>query len=147
MADVGSRNLVLLLGYLGADPELQTNLNTSGKFCVLSVATKEKYKTRDGKPREPTTWHRCIAWGKVAEIIAKYGKKGTLVDIQGKIQRKQWETKDGDKRQRIEISVDSLTIVGGKLKRPVDEEPPEENPEEDEIGPEEQEKKRGDDPY
>jgi len=145
MADVGSRNLVLLLGYLGADPELQTNLNTGRKFCVLSVATREYYKTKDGKKHEPTEWHRCIVWGKAAEIIAAYGKKGTLVDIQGKLRRKAWETKDGDKRQRTEVSVDSLTIVGGKLQNhPVGEEPPEENPEEDEIGPEEKDKN---DPY
>ena len=146
MADVGSRNLVLLLGYLGADPELQTNLNTGRKFCVLSVATREYYKTKDGKKHEPTEWHRCVVWGKAAEIIAAYGKKGTLVDIQGKLRRKAWKTKDGDKRQRTEVSVDSLTIVGGKLQnQPVGEEPPEENPEEDEIGPEKEKDK--DDPY
>ena len=146
MADVGSINKVILLGYLGKDPELQTNLNTGGKFCVLSVATKEKYKKRDGEEPGPfTTWHRCVAWGAAAENIARYGKAGTLVAIDGKIKRKQWESKDGAKRQRIEISVDSLTIVGGKMKRPVDEEPPEENPEEDELDPEKEKKK--DDPY
>ena len=145
MADVGSINKVILLGYLGKDPELQTNLTDQRHFCILQVATREYYKTKDGKKHEPTEWHRCVVWGKAAEIIAAYGKKGTLVDIQGKLRRKAWKTKDGDKRQRTEVSVDSLTIVGGKLQNhPVGEEPPEENPEEDEIGPEEKDKN---DPY
>ena len=147
MADVGSINKVILLGYLGKDPELQRDLNSNSSFCVLQVATKEYYRTRDGKEQKPTTWHRCVAWGKPAEIIARYGRAGTLVALEGKIKRKQWEY-EGAKRQRVEISVDNLTIVGGKLKHPVGEEPPEENPEEDElISPEEQEEKRGDDPY
>jgi len=145
MADVGSINKVILLGYLGKDPELQRDLNSNSTFCVLQVATKEYYRTRDGKEQKPTTWHRCVAWGKPAEIIARYGRAGTLVALEGKIKRKQWEY-EGAKRQRTEISVDSLTIVGGKMKRPVDEEPPEENPEEDEIGPEEKKEKK-DDPY
>ena len=144
MADVGSINKVILLGYLGKDPELQRDLNSNSIFCVLQVATREYYKTRDGKEQKPTTWHRCVAWGKAAEIISKYGRAGTLVALEGKLKRKQWQSKDGDKRQRIEISIDCLTIVGGKLKHPVGEEPPEENPEEDEIGPEEKDK---DDPY
>ena len=145
MADVGSINKVILLGYLGKDPELQTNLTDQRHFCILQVATREYYKTRDGKEQKPTTWHRCVAWGKAAEIIARYGKAGTLVALEGKLKRKQWQSKDGDKRQRIEISIDCLTIVGGKLQnQPVGEEPPEENPEEDEIGPEEKDK---DDPY
>ena len=145
MADVGSINKVILLGYLGKDPELQRDLNSNSSFCVLQVATKEYYRTRDGKEQKPTTWHRCVAWGATAENIARYGKAGTLVALEGKIKRKQWESKDGAKRQRTEISVNSLTIVGGKMKRPVDEEPPEENPEEDEIGPEK--KGKGNDPY
>ena len=147
MSDLGSINKVILLGYLGKDPEIQTNLNTGRKFCVLSVATKEYYKTKDGEEHKPTTWHRCVTWGKAAEIIGRYGKAGTLVALEGKFKRKQWESKDGKKLQRVEISVDNLTIVGGKLKNPVDEDPPEDNPEEDELSPEEYESKKGDDPY
>ena len=144
MADVGSINKVILLGYLGKDPELQTNLTDQRHFCVLQVATREYFKLKDGEKREPTTWHRCVVWGAAAENIARYGRAGTLVALEGKLKRREWESKDGDKRQRIEISVDCLTIVGGKLKQPVGEEPPEENPEEDEISPEEKNK---DDPY
>ena len=145
MADVGSINKVILLGYLGKDPELKTNLNTSGKFCILSVATREYFKTKDGEKREPTTWHRCLVGGKAAEVIAKYAKAGTLVAIDGKLKRVSWESKEGDKRQNTQVLVDTITIVGGKLQnQPVGEEPPEENPEEDEIGPEEKDK---DDPY
>ena len=144
MADVGSINKVILLGYLGKDPELKTNLNTSGKFCILSVATREYFKTKDGEKREPTTWHRCLVGGKAAEVIAKYAKAGTLVAIDGKLKRVSWESKEGDKRQNTQVLVDTITIVGGKLKHPVGDEAPEENPEEDEIGPEEKDKN---DPY
>ena len=145
MADVGSINKVILLGYLGKDPELKANLNTGRKFCVLSVATREYFKTKDGEKREPTTWHRCLVGGKAAEVIAKYAKAGTLVAIDGKLKRVSWESKEGDKRQNTQVLVDTITIVGGKLQnQPVGEEPPEENPEEDEIGPEEKGK---DDPY
>jgi len=118
MADVGSINKVILLGYLGKDPELQRDLNSNSTFCVLQVATKEYYRTRDGKEQKPTTWHRCVAWGAAAENIARYGKAGTLVAIDGKIKRKQWESKDGAKRQRIEISVDLSLIHISEPTRP-----------------------------
>jgi single-strand DNA-binding protein len=122
MPDVGSINKVILLGYLGKDPELETNLNNSQKFTVLSVATKEHFGKRSGKKPE-TTWHKCVAWGKAAEIICKYGKAGTLVAIDGRIRRSEWETRDGQKRKSSDVLVQTLTIVGGKL-REVTEPPP-----------------------
>ena len=124
MPDLGSINKVILLGYLGKDPELQTNLNTDSKFTVLSVATKEYFGSAGGKRKEPeTTWHNCIVWGKAAEIICQYGRKGTLVAIDGRIKKKSWQTKEGERRQSFEILVNNLTIIGGKL-RDYDEEPP-----------------------
>ena len=144
MADIGSINMVILLGYLGKDPELQKDLNSGAYFCVLDVATKERFKPKEegGKPVYLTTWHRCVAWRTAAEIITKYGRKGTLVSIIGKNKRKVWETKDGEHRQRVEVSVDSITIVGGKLKHPVDD-----PPEEEEASPDKEKEKKGDDPY
>jgi len=146
MADIGSRNTVILLGYLALDPELQKNINTQSYFCTLRVATMEYFRAKDGKkPIKKTTYHRCVVWGATATNIAKWGKKGTLVSIDGKLKRLEWKTKDGENRTRVEIGVERLTIVGGKLKHDVAE-PPEENPEEDEISPE-KEKKKDDDPY
>ncbi len=124
MPDLGSINKVILLGYLGKDPELQTNLNTDSKFTVLSVATKEYFGKASGKEPE-TTWHKCVAWGKAAEIVCQYGKAGTLIALDGRIKKKQWQTKEGDKRRSFEILVNNLTIVGGKL-RDFDDEPQDE---------------------
>jgi len=116
MPDLGSINKVILLGYLGKDPELQTNLNTDSKFTVLDVATKEYFAKVSGKNPE-TTWHKCVAWGRTAEIVCQYGKKGTLVAIEGRIKKKSWQTKEGgDKRKSFEILVNNLTIVGGKMR-------------------------------
>ena len=144
MSDLGSINKVILLGYLGVAPELQTNLNTGGKFCVLSVATKEYFRPGpDGKKKQPlTTWHKCIVYGQKAENIVKFGQKGTLLAIVGKLKRKAWETKDGEKRVNTQVLVEELTVVGGKIKHQV-EDPPEENLEESNFDPEGE----GNDPY
>jgi len=127
MPDLGSINKVILLGYLGKDPELQTNLNTDSKFTVLDVATKEYFGRVEGKgKKEPeTTWHKCVAWGKTAEIVCRYGRAGTLVALEGRIKKKAWQTKEGDKRKSFEILVTNLTIVGGKM-RDFDDEPQDE---------------------
>jgi len=128
MPDLGSINKVILLGYLGKDPELQTNLNTDSKFTVLDVATREYYGSAGGKTKEPeATWHKCVAWGKAAETICKYGRKGTLIAIDGRIKKKSWQTKEGYKRQSFEILVNNLTIVGGKLQDIDDESQDEES--------------------
>lgn len=135
MADVGSINKVILLGYLGKDPELQKDLNAKRPFCTISVATKEYFNPGpDGKKKPPhTTWHQCVVWGRRAEIIAKYGKAGTLVAVEGKLKRKRWETKDGEKRVNTQVVVDELTIVGGKIKTQPIEEPQDEYIEQDEF--------------
>ena len=145
MSDLGSINKVILLGYLGADPELQTNLNTGGKFCVLSVATKEYFKSSEsGKKKDPlVTWHNCVVYGYKAENIVRFAQKGTLLAIEGKLRKKKWETKDGERRVNTQVVVDNITIVGGKIKHPVDD-PPGETPEQDDFDPEEEKK---DDPY
>ena len=144
MPDVGSINKVILLGYLGKDPELQTNLNTGGKFCVLSIATREYFKPKEGKEQEPLlTWHNCVIYGYKAENIVRFAQKGTLLAIEGKLRKKKWETKDGEKRVNTQVVVDNITIVGGKIKHLVDD-PPEETPEQDDFDPEEE---RRNDPY
>jgi len=140
MADIASVNKVIIVGRLGKDPEIQTNLNTDSKFTVLNVATNEYYKTSTGS-KTKETWHRCIVWGKAAQNICRYATKGTLVAIDGKIERSVFETKDGGRRQSFEIKVNHITIIGGKIAN-VDEIPPDD---EDDFKDEEEDKK--DDPY
>lgn len=133
--DVGSINKVILLGYLGKDPKLQKNLANQQKFTVLDIATKEYFKSMEGKRRKPeTTWHKCVAWGKPAEIICRYGRAGTLLAIEGKIRRREWETRDGEKRKSSDILVQTLTICGGKLREVTDLPPDTEHEEDDNDG-------------
>lgn len=95
-------NSATIIGRLGQDPELKTTPN--GKtVCTASVATSEKWGDQ-----ERTTWHRCVAWGKVAEFMAQYTRKGGLVYVQGSIQHREYETKDGQKRNVTEILVNQF---------------------------------------
>lgn len=116
MPDLGSVNKVILVGYLGKDPELKTTLEEPRTaFTVLDVATKEYFGRASGKQPE-VTWHKCIVWGKAAEIACEYGRKGSLIAIDGKIKKKAWQTEDGQRRKSVEIQVNNLTFLGGKIK-------------------------------
>lgn len=107
-----SVNKVILIGNLGQDPELkQTN---SGQFiCNLSLATSEKYTDKGGEKHEKTEWHRIVAFGKQAEILAKHLSKGSKIYIEGKLQTRSYE-KDGETRYTTEIVLTSFDFVGSK---------------------------------
>ena len=81
---------------------------------MLSIATSERWTDKDGEKQERTDWHRCVAWGKKAEVIAEYFTKGEGIIIEGKIQTRSWETKDGDKRWTTEIIVGNFEFLPGK---------------------------------
>ena len=104
-------NQAQIIGRLGKDPEIRT---TAGGVNVanFTLATSEKFKDRDGKPQEKTEWHNCVAWGKLAEIIGQYPKKGDLLYVQGKIETRSWE-KDGAKQYKTEINVHEMKMLGG----------------------------------
>ncbi len=109
----GSVNRVTLLGNLGHDPELK---HTSGGIAVttLSLATNEVWKDNDGNQQERTEWHRVVMWRKQAEIAREYLKKGSKVYVEGKLQTRSWEDKDGVKRYVTEIIADAFTMLDGK---------------------------------
>lgn len=120
-------NKAMLIGNLGRDPEVK---NTSGGDCVASfnLATTESW-TKDGKKEKKTDWHKIVAWGRLGEICGKYLAKGSLVYIEGKIQTRQWEDKDGNKRYTTEIvarEMKMLTAKGssGESSSPYPDEPP-----------------------
>lgn len=106
-------NKVILIGNLGADPELRY---TSGGAAVadLRVATTRKYSTKDGGSQEDTQWHRVVVWGKQAEHCKEYLSKGRQVYIEGRLQTRQWEDRDGKKRYTTEVVAEQVQFLGGK---------------------------------
>ena len=98
----GGVNKVILIGNLGADPELR---QTQGgqSVCDLRMATNESWNDKNGQRQERTEWHRVIFWGKPAEIIKQYMSKGRRLYIEGRLQTRSWEDKQGQKRYTTEI--------------------------------------------
>jgi single-strand DNA-binding protein len=103
----------MIIGRLGQDPDVRyTQSNTA--VANLSVATSERYKDSTGEWKENTEWHRVVAWGRLAEICQEYLKKGSLVYIEGPIQTRQWEDKDGQTRYTTEIKALTMTMLDSK---------------------------------
>lgn len=113
-------NKAIILGYLGADPEIR--YTPAGKaVCELRVATNEKW-IKDNQPQERTEWHRLVAWDKTAELCCKYLKKGNQAYFEGKLQTRSWEDKDGNKRYTTEIQVNQVTFLGNRGEQPTKKE-------------------------
>ncbi|MCL4159625.1 UNVERIFIED_CONTAM: hypothetical protein GTU68_060746 [Idotea baltica] len=108
-----SVNKVILLGRLGADPELRYSQNQTA-ICNLSVATSERRKGADGQWAESTEWHRIITFGKTAENCSNYLAKGRQVFIDGRIQTRKWQDKQGQDRYTTEIVANNVQFIGGK---------------------------------
>ena len=111
---MASVNRVILVGNLGRDPE--TRYLASGDcVCNFSIATSETWKDKaTGEKKEQTEWHRIVTFRKLAEIANEYLKKGTSVYIEGKIQTKKWQDKEGNDRYSTEIIADKMTMLGSK---------------------------------
>ncbi|SMO85309.1 single-stranded DNA-binding protein [Fodinibius sediminis] len=110
---MSSLNKAMIIGRLGQDPDVRyTQSNTA--VANLSVATSERYKDKQGEWKETTEWHRVVAWGRLAEICQEYLKKGSQVYIEGPIQTRQWEDKDGQTRYTTEIKALTMTMLDSK---------------------------------
>ena len=109
---MGSVNKVILVGNLGRDAELRY---TPGGAAVstLNLATTEVWNDRSNQRQEKTEWHRVILWGKQAESLQEYLTKGKQIYIEGRLQTRQWDDKDGNKRYTTEIKADRVTLLGG----------------------------------
>ncbi len=113
----GSVNKVILIGNLGADPELKYT-PTNRPLCNLSVATSETFKDKIGDKQERTEWHKVTVWGDQAESCSKYLTKGRQVYIEGKLQTRSWDDKaDGKKRYSTEVVADRVVFLGGEAER------------------------------
>lgn len=111
---MASLNKVLIIGHLGRDPE--TRYLPSGEaVCNISVATSERYKDKQtGELREATEWHKVGLWGKAAEVVGQYAKKGTLIYIEGSIKTRKYADKQGVEKTATEIRADRFQFLGGK---------------------------------
>jgi single-strand DNA-binding protein len=108
----GSINKVILVGRLGKDPEVR--YTPSGDAVAdVSLATTEFYKTKNGERTEKTEWHNLVMWRTQAEFAKEWLKKGQLVYVEGRLQTRKWEDKEGQKRSKTEIQVDQVTTLGG----------------------------------
>ena len=108
-----SVNKVILVGRLGRDPE--TRYTGGGQAVAnFSVATDESYKDKNGERQKRTEWHKIVVWGKQAEIAQQYLKKGSLVFIEGRIQSREWQDKEGQKRTSFEIVANNFRMLGGR---------------------------------
>ena len=104
-------NKVILVARLGADPEVRYT-NTGTAVANFSIATSFEPKDKDSKPR--TEWHRIVAFGRLTEICGEYLSKGKQVYIEGRLQTREWEDRDGNKRRTTEIVAGTMQMLGGK---------------------------------
>ena len=109
---MGSVNKVILVGNLGRDAELRY---TPGGAAVatLNMATTEVWNDKSGQKQEKTEWHRVVVWGKSAETLSEYLTKGKQIYVEGRLQTRQWDDKDGNKRYTTEIRGDRIVLLSG----------------------------------
>jgi len=121
---MASLNKALLIGNLGQDPELR--YTPSGRAVAnFSIATTEQWKDKDGQKQERTDWHRIVLWGRQAEIAKDYLRKGKQIYLEGRIQTRSYDDKDGNKKWITEVVGDRFLMLGRKDDTPgADEFPP-----------------------
>jgi single-strand DNA-binding protein len=109
-----SVNKVILIGHLGADPEVRYTQSGTA-VANIRLATNESYNDRtSGERVERTEWHRVVAWGKLAEIVEQYLRKGRQIYVEGRLQTRQWQDKENNTRYTTEIRADEMVMLGGR---------------------------------
>jgi single-strand DNA-binding protein len=111
-----SLNKVVLIGNLGNDPEVRSTTG-GNRVATFSLATSRSWNDASGAKQEKTEWHRCVVWNtktsQLADIVEKYVKKGDKLYVEGRIEYRQWQDKDGQTRYSTEINVRELIMLGG----------------------------------
>lgn len=109
----GGVNKVILIGNLGADPEVRF---TPGGQAVANfrIATSESWTDKNGQKQERTEWHRIVVWGKLAELCGEYLKKGRQCYVEGRLQTREWTDKENKKNYTTEVVATSVTFLGGR---------------------------------
>ena len=108
-----SVNKAIILGNLGKDPEIRTTTN-GAKVVTFSVATNRRWQSKSGEMQDDTQWHRVVAWDRLAEIVEQYLKKGDRIYVEGRLQYRDWEDQNGQKRYTTEIVARELVMLGGR---------------------------------
>ena len=106
-------NKVILIGNLGKDPEIRYTQNGTA-VANFTLATSEKYTKKDGTEVDSTEWHNIVAWARLAEICNQYLSKGRQVYIEGRIQTRKWEDRDGNTRYTTEIVAQNMQMLGSR---------------------------------
>ncbi|MBW2047062.1 MAG: single-stranded DNA-binding protein [Deltaproteobacteria bacterium] len=136
---MASVNKVILIGHLGADPEVR--YTPSGTAVAnFNIATTEQWTDKSGEKQERTEWHRIVAWGRTGEICGEYLHKGKQVYVEGRLQTRSWDDREGNKRYTTEVIAYAVKMLGpagkeGRAESKGNQFPPEEpvNLPEDEI--------------
>jgi len=124
---MASVNKVILIGNLGKDPEVR--YMPSGEAVTnISLATTDTWKDKQGEKQERTEWHRVSFFSKLAEIAGEYLKKGSPVYIEGRLQTRKWQNKEGQDQYTTEIIADRMQMLGGKSRQEESETKPNYNP-------------------
>jgi single-strand DNA-binding protein len=110
---MASVNKVILVGNLGRDPEVRFMPNGEA-VCNFSIATTDSWKDKSGQKQERTEWHNIVMYRKLAEIAGEYLKKGRPVYVEGRLQTRKWQTKEGQDRYTTEIVADQMQMLGGR---------------------------------
>ena len=110
---MASVNKVILIGNLGRDPETRY-MPDGGAITNISIATTETWKDKNGDKQEKTEWHRVAFFGKLAEIAGEYLKKGSQVYVEGRLQTRKWQDKDGNDKYTTEIVADRMQMLGSR---------------------------------
>jgi single-strand DNA-binding protein len=111
---MASVNKVILIGNLGADPEMRATA-AGESVCNLRLATTEKWKDKaSGETRETTDWHRVVLYRRLAEIAGEYLRKGSAIYVEGRLRTRKWQDKEGKERSTTEIEGNELKMLGGK---------------------------------
>ena len=107
---MASLNKVMLIGNLGADPEIRYT-PSGAAVANFNMATKAQWTTKEGEKQDSTEWHRIVAWRRLGEICGEYLHKGSLVYIEGRLQTRSWEDRDGNKRYTTEIVAQGMQML------------------------------------
>lgn len=114
-------NKVILIGNLGRDPEIRYTAQGQ-PVTTFSLATTESWTNKSGEREQRTEWHRIVTWGKLAEICSEYLSKGKQVYCEGRLQTREWEDRDGNKRRTTEVNAQQVLMLGRRGDGPRDEE-------------------------
>lgn len=107
-----SLNKVLLIGNVGADPEIRYLPNSQTKVARVRLATSERFTDRNGEQRENTEWHTVELWRNLADVVEQYVKKGSQIYVEGRIQTREWTDNTGNKRYSTEIRATDMQLLG-----------------------------------